>query len=274
MYDISTKNVRKGKNIYFVFLFVGFICLTFVTYYAYTTHQKKQTLDSSIMSTRVEITSYENDDGATMYSPIYYYVVGNQEYSCSSISSSSVMPSTENDTVYYEKANPSNCMSNYSKNENKLVILFFIVSIICIVVSIVNFRKINKRVKKIKELNEHGKLVKNLPYRLEETKMVINNVPILRPVVSYPLPSGTTITLYGDYRYDRKTNDDDGMIDLVIDEKDPSNYFMDYSINRISGNLTTDYYNSQCENRYNIQNDSMNKEDNLDQDIYNPSNKY
>lgn len=274
MYDISTQNVRKGENIYFVFLFVGFICFAFVAYYAYTTNQKEQTLDSSTMSTRIEITSYENDDGVTMYSPIYYYVVDNQEYSCSSTSSSSAIPSTKNDTVYYEKANPGNCMSNYSKNGNKLMIPFFIVSIICIVVSIVNFHKINKRVKKIKILNEKGKLVKNLPYRLEETKMVINNVPVLRPVVNYPLPSGTIITLYGDYRYDRKTSDN-GMIDLVIDEKDPNNYFMDYSINRIGGNLANDYYNSQHElNIYNTQSDDINKKNNLGQDIYNPSSKY
>lgn len=261
MYDINTKNVRKGKNIYFVFFFIGFVFLIFAAYFTYATHQKKQTLDSSITSTKVEITSYINDDGVTMYSPIYYYVVDNQEYACSSTSSSSVIPSIQNDTVYYEKANPSNCMSNYSKNGNKLIIIFIMVSIICILVSIVNFHKINKRVKKINILNKKGRLVKNLPYRLEKTKMVINNVPILRPVVNYPLSSGTIITLYGDYRYDGKTNGDNGMIDLVIDEKDPNNYFMDYSINRIGGNLVTDYYNS--EQKFDI-----------NQDVYNPSNKY
>lgn len=81
MYDISTKNVKKGKNIYVVFFTVGFIFLAFFVNLTYATHQKEASLDSSTTSTRVEITSYENDEGTTMYSPIYYYVVDNQEYS-------------------------------------------------------------------------------------------------------------------------------------------------------------------------------------------------
>lgn len=274
MYDISTRNVKKGKNIYVVFLAVGFIFLAFLVYQTYTTHQKEASLDSSTTSTRVEITSYENDEGTTMYSPIYYYVVDNQEYRCSSITSSSISPSTKNDTVYYEKANPSNCMSNYSKKGNKWNIIFLIIPIIFILVSVINFYRINKRVKKIEKLNQTGKLVKNLPYHLEETKISVNNVPILRPVVNYTLSSGTTIILYGDPRYDRKKGDEDGMIDLVIDEKNPDNYFLDYSINRIGGNLVTDYYNNQQElNGFDTET-SINKETILGRDNYNPSNKY
>lgn len=272
MYDISTKNVKKGKTIYVVFLVVGFIFLTFLVYQTYTIHQKEASLDSSTTSTRVEINSYINDEGTTMYSPIYYYVVDNQEYSCSSTTSSSVSPSTKNDTVYYEKANPSNCMSNYSKKENKWTTIFFLIPIIFILIPFINFYKINKRVKKIKKLNKTGKLVKNLPYRLEETKIVVNNVPILRPVVNYTLPSGNTITLYGDPRYDRKKDDEDGMIDLVIDEKDPGNYFLDYSINRIGGNLSIDYYNKEL-NMFDDET-SINKENSLEKDNYNPSTKY
>ena len=52
---------------------------------------------------------------------------------------------------------------------------------------------------------------------------------------------------YGDARYDRKTFDSDGMVDLLIDENNPENYFIDFEINRINGNLPQDYYqqNSQ-----------------------------
>ena len=99
MYDISTRNVKKGKNTYAFIFIVGFIFLAFLVYQTYTTHQKEASFDSSTTSTRVKITSYENDEGTTMYSPIYYYVVDNQEYRCSSITSSSISPSTKNDTV-------------------------------------------------------------------------------------------------------------------------------------------------------------------------------
>ena len=150
MYDISTKNVKKGKNTYVFIFIVGFIFLAFLVYQTYTTHQKETSLDSSTTSTRVEITSYENDEGTTMYSPIYYYVVDNQEYGCPSTTSSSISPSTKNDTVYYEKANPSNCMSNYSKKGNKWNIIFLIIPIIFILVPVINFYRINKRIKKLK----------------------------------------------------------------------------------------------------------------------------
>ena len=34
------------------------------------------------------------------------------------------------------------------------------------------------------------------------------------------------------------------MVDLVIDENNPKNYFIDFEINRLSGNLPSDYAQS------------------------------
>ena len=115
--------------------------------------------------------------------------------------------------------------------------------------------KISKRVKAVQELNKKGKLVKNLPYRLEDTGMTVNNVRIQRPVVDYTLPSGSIIKLLGDPRHDKKSADSDGMVDLVIDENNPDNYFIDFEINRLTGNLPQDFYISnnqsqQAQNQY------------------------
>ena len=44
--------------------------------------------------------------------------------------------------------------------------------------------------------------------------------------------------------YNRKYSDQDGMVDLVIDENSPKNYFIDFEINRLSGNLPSDYAQS------------------------------
>lgn len=41
------------------------------------------------------------------------------------------------------------------------------------------------------------------------------------------------------------------MVDLVIDESNPSNYFIDFEINRLSGNQSTDYYNQPLQNALN-----------------------
>lgn len=221
-----------------------------------SSYTKANSMDSTTSSTKVEVNSHRDSDGSILYSPTYYYMVDGREYSCSSSSSSSINPGTSNKTVYYDSKNPSNCMTEYSKSNNKTLLIFLLLPLLCIVVAVVNIRKIGKRVKLINDLNQKGKLVKNLPYHLEDTGMAVNNVHIQRPVVEYTLPSGSVITLYGDPRHDRKVSDADGMVDLVIDENNPNNYFIDFEINRLTGNLPTDYYSNIPNNE--VQSSNMN----------------
>lgn len=243
MYDINTKNVRKGRRFHFVFLLAGLVFLGIMGSVLVSSYTKLNSLDSKTKSTRVVVNSH-SDDGTTLYSPTYYYTVDGRQYSCNSDSSSSTNPGTSNKTVYYDSKNPEICMTQYSKSNNYFFLLFIILPLAFITIGFVNIRKVNKRLKLIKELNKTGKLVKGLPYNLENTGMAVNGIQIQRPVVEYPLPSGSTITLQGDPRHDQKTADADGLIDVVIDEKDPNNYFIDFEINRLSGNLPTDYYDN------------------------------
>ena len=141
-----------------------------------------------------------------------------------------------------KKLDSSVCMKEYSKSNNYIILAFMIIPIAFILAAVININKVNKRIKIIMELNQTGKLIKNLPYRLENSDMVVNGVAIQRPVIDYTLPSGTTITLYGDARNDKKYFDADGMVDLLIDENNPNNYFIDFEINRLNGNLPQDYY--------------------------------
>lgn len=241
MYDINTKNVKKGKNIFYIFLLVGFLFFAIIFGVLISSIIKLKSLDATTLSTRVEIRSHISDDGATMYSPIYFYEVRGVEYSCSSSSSSSIHPGKDNKMVYYNSKNPSECMSEYSKSNNYFFLLFLLLPILFIGISVFNIIKINKRVKAINELNKKGKLIKNLPYRLENTGTVINGVHIQRPVVDYMLSNGMVIQLYGDPRNDNRLFDADGMVDLLIDESNPENYYIDLEINRLTGNLPGDY---------------------------------
>lgn len=93
-----------------------------------------------------------------------------------------------------------------------------------------------------KKLNQTGKLVKNVPYKLENTGKLKWGHMVLRPVVEWTLPNGEKIELHGHDRDDLKDRDKDGLIDMVIDENDPTKCFMDFEINRLSGNLDSDYY--------------------------------
>lgn len=262
MYDIDTNNVKKGIKFFLMFLFAGVFLLGILLAILIMNIINYKSLDSEIVPNHIEINTYKDSDGDTMYSPIYYYNIRGKEYKCSSQGGSSIMPSTKNRKVYFDSKNPTRCMTDYSRGNNKWILLFLLLPIVFIGTAVYNIIKVNKRIKLINELNTTGKLVKNLPYRLENTGMSINGVQIQRPVVDYTLPSGTTITLQGDPRHDKKVADKDGMVDLIIDEANPNNYFIDFEINRLSGNLPTDYYTNDQIFQNNGNNNFMNQQDN------------
>lgn len=242
MYDINLKNVKKGKNIYYTFLIVGILVFIALTAIYVSIKIKFHSLDSNIISTNVVVNSYTNDEGRIMYRPTYYFEVDNKEYECSSALSSSKHPGTENKIVYYDSKNPYDCMSEDSILDNNFLLIFYILPIVFISLGAILIRNINKRIKIINELNKNGKLIKNLPYRLENTNVSINGIAIKRLVIDYTLNNGTVITLRGDGRFDKKHFDHDGMVDLLIDENNTENYYIDFEINRLTGNRPEDYY--------------------------------
>ncbi len=242
MYDIDLKNVKKGRKLPYIFIAIALVSILILGGIVGYSIFKRNSLDSVVLSTHVDIKESEDDDGDTMYSPVYYYTVNGVDYSCGSSSYSGRNPGYENKNVYYDSKDPSRCMSEYSESNITLLSLIMIAPALFGIVGIVLLTKVNKRIKSIKELNERGKLVKNLPYTLENTGTIINGVAIQRPVVSYKLPTGIMVSLYGEPRYDQKTSDDDGMVDILIDENNPDNYFVDFEINRLSGNRPSDYY--------------------------------
>jgi len=242
MYDINIENVKRGKKFFFIFILAGiFFSILFLGMFVFNII-KLNSFDSIVLSTRVDLNPHISDSGGTVYSPIYYYEVNGNNYSCRTDLFSSIKPSEENQKIYYDSLDPSNCMSEYSKLTNYLTLTFLFLPLSFIVFALINIKKIDKRIKIINELNKKGKLVKNLPYRLENTGMTLNNRRIKRLVVDYKLSTGTVITLYGDARHDRKHYDEDGMVDLLIDESNPENFYIDFEINRLTGNLSQDYY--------------------------------
>ena len=269
MYDIKLDNVKKGKKFFFIFFISGVAIAVIMIGILIGSTMNLNSLDATTMSTSVEINQHIDSDGNTMYSPVYHYNVNGEEYSCSSNSSSSIRPSESNALVYYDSKKPSRCMTSYSKSSNKMLLIFLILPVIFIALGVVNINKVNKRIKIIKELNTKGKLVKNLPYRLENSNMKVNGVPIQLPVVDYILPSGVTITLRGDPRHDNKLADADGMVDLVIDESNPENYFIDFEINRLTGNLQSDYYKGNINNVTNINQNNLQNNDTIVNNVSN-----
>ena len=242
MYDIDIKNVKKGKKFNWIFIGAGLVFLAIMLVIFFCNIFARDSLDAETQSISTDPNRHEDSDGDTVYSPIFTYEVDGKQYTCTSGTSSSISPGNEPRTIHYDSKNPSKCMSDYSENINWLFLLFAILPAIFIIIGASMNSKIAKRVKQIEALNQTGKLVKNLPYRLESTNIEINNRPLMKIVVDYRLPTGETITLEGDPRYDRKNEDEDGLVDLVIDESNPKNYYLDFEINRVGGNRSDDYY--------------------------------
>ena len=241
MYDINLKNVKGNKKVYYIFLVVGILFAVILGAVFISGMNTKSSMDAQTEASRIEVKEHY-DDGSTLYSPVYHYEVNGVEYTCGSTSSSSIYPNTEHGIVYYDSKNPAKCMTDYSSGSNFIVLAFLIIPAIFIIVAVLNILKVNKRVQIIKELNETGKLVKGLPYYMEPTGVVVNGVPIRRPVVNYTLPSGSTVVLQGDARSDKKFADADGLVDILIDINDPTKYYIDFEINRLTGNLDSDYF--------------------------------
>ena len=248
MYDIDLKNVRKGNGFYGIFLIVGLFFLAalgfvlfkpVITYFSYK---------GTAPVTEALLNEHNGEEGV-MYSPSFVYEVKGSTYVCKTNHSTSMRPKLDNVKVKYDLENPGSCISSYETFDNWFLFIFLAIPIVFIAVGLTNIIKVNKKVKKIKNLNKTGTLVKGLRYTLKRSNETINNRPVLVPVIEYKIPSGSVITLTGDPRYDRKEYDADGLVDMIIDPNDYSNYFIDFEINRLTGNSPSDYYHYDDEKK-------------------------
>lgn len=234
MYDINYSFIKKRARTFYIFLIFGIIFLVIIAAIYVSGIKKANRLDATTTSKLVKVEErLETDsDGyeQIMYSPTYYYEVDGENYECKSNSSSSINPGTDNKTVYYNSKDPKECMTEYSKSSNKILLLVMLLPILFIVIGLYNIISVIRRINVIKELNKTGKLVKGLPYNMVSTGTRINNREVYRPVIDYVLPSGEKVVLKGDPRYDFVEGSQSGTCDLLIDEMNPKNYFIDYEI--------------------------------------------
>ena len=102
--------------------------------------------------------------------------------------------------------------------------------------------QINKKIRDVKYLCKHGKLIKNLEFQMVggKTKWYTNNYKyyddVIRskcPVVNYTLSDGTVKTYYGIDRFDFQEYQNRKSIDLLIDEKNPDIYYLDFDIKEL-----------------------------------------
>lgn len=241
MYDINFKNLKTERFICRIIIYIGLILLLILDGVVVVNIIRKKSFDSYIVTRHIEIESHEDDEGDTMYTPVYHYSVNGRSYKCKPSSSTSDKPTIRNGKVYYNSKNSSKCMTDYSLKANKMLLILNIIPLGFFIPGILLTSKSNKKIKRLKKLNETGKLVKGLPYSLENTNVSVNGQTLPRIKVEYTLPTGELTTLTSDMIFNTKKVDS-STVDLLIDENDTDNYFIDFEINRKNGNLPDDYY--------------------------------
>lgn len=225
MYSIDKRNFRKAIGFYSVFGISGLIVAIFLSSLTFAGILKRTKMDSQITSSEVEI--LHDDEGAGM--PVYTYNVNGKDYKCN-LGYHSDIYSSKQKIVHYKSFDPADCSVEGSVF-NVGIIIGFLIAGVFILLGLRSIFKVVKQIRRVEELSKFGKLIKGLPYHLKNTGMAKFGKEIKVLVVSYTLPSGTVIDLEGDPRFDYKIVDGDGCVDLLIDENDPSNYFIDFNIN-------------------------------------------
>lgn len=228
MFSIDYSQYKRRRRFWLIFLLLGLFVIIFAFIFFIFFFIKKIPLNREAHGILEYYDERINDEGTRLYQPSYKFKVNGKEYICKSSVSSSNMPSSES-VILYEKVNPSNCSV---KNDYKFLYFLLIpigVGIIFIAFGSYFLFKINKIIKKTKYLNSNGKLIRGIPYTLEDTNISENGIPLKKIVINYTLPNGTTRRLVSDSKANYYNNDD-GLVDLLIDPNDENNYFIDFEI--------------------------------------------
>ena len=258
MFEIDYKNLKKGRRFPLIFLIVGIICaLIFGAIFAISTI-KRNSLDRQIYATSIDPNEQIDNEHHLVYSPIYHYTVEGKEYTCSDNTSSSKRPSSEG-IVYYNSKDPSKCMTDYAHKINYYLLIGVGIGAIFIGIGAFMMVKNSKKINKLKKLATEGKLIKGIPYHLEDTGTIVNNKRIQKIVINYTGSNGFTRKLEGDPRFDYKESDEDGLVDLLIDPNDEENYFIDFEI-KYSGNVQVETYNGPKTDPYAEQMNQVNEQ--------------
>ena len=225
MYNINYKKYHKELIIGFILLIVGILLTSLYMNYVFKGAFKKLFLDSEIDA--IQIKENNKDD---FYSPVYIFEVNNKKYFCEVENSSKVKPNSKEILVFYDSNNPNNCVNEYETTPSiySYIILFFPMFSISLGLFAIAFSL--KDIKKLNHLERNGILIKNAIYKIEEVE--IKKRKFIKVIgVDYKLDNGEIIHLISDLP--KKKIDILGYIDLLIDENNLNNFYMDFNLKNI-----------------------------------------
>ena len=110
-----------------------------------------------------------------------------------------------------------------------MLIVSFIIGI-SLIIRYTSIKKIKKDIEKLNKLKDYGMLVKGLKYEIKDDGSFIGNKKLHYYIeVNYKNANGSKIPLTSEFKYDTNEKKYE-TVDLLIDQDDYSNYFIDYEI--------------------------------------------
>ena len=225
MYSID--NILKTNKLMYKIIFI--FSLSFIL--LFSIFALKDIINvSSIYNRKVKsnISEYIPTDN-NMYKKVYYFDADNRQFSClDSVVINKKNNQIDKKTIYYNFEDPNVCTTNIIKKTNLIVYIFIISLCIPLLIGLIGMIKINKKINKIKMLSKCGKLVKNLQYEVVEMKKKNGNI-IYKAKTKYKFKNQVLI-LYSESIYDKKLFKEYPTIDLLINENDVNDYYLDFNI--------------------------------------------
>ena len=225
MYSID--NILKTNKLMYKIIFI--FSLAFILFFSIIGLKDIINVSSTYnRKVKSNISEYIPTDN-NMYKKIYYFDADNRQFSClDSVVINNKNNKIDKKTIYYNFEDPNVCTTNIIKKTNLIVYIFIILLCIPLLIGLIGMIKINKKINKIKMLSKCGKLVKNLQYEVVEIKKKNGNI-LYKAKTKYKVKNQVLI-LYSESIYDKKLFKEYPTIDLLINENDVNDYYLDFNI--------------------------------------------
>ncbi len=264
---------KESNKFGFILTFIGLLFFVILLVVLINMTSKKNKMDQKTTATSIDENFHYDDDGSGIYSPVFYYIVNGNTYSCKASVSSSNRPSS-NTTIYYDSKNPSSCITEYDLSTAGFLYIFIGISGFILAIGLYFLVK-NFRIKnRFKSLSTKGKLIKGLPYTVKTTNSYLNGHQGEKIIVTYTTPSGETKEFVGKTRYDLDNIENTDVVDLLVDPDNYNNYYIDFDI-QYTEDAPVEFYqkktdsNSQTNDSKTVLQENQNVEQQIQEPVQN-----
>lgn len=227
-YKIDEKNLKSSFVLANLFLLIAFISALIFSLLIVPVKVKEYLYTEKV--TAYDTTLYYSSHDEDYHIEFIYYVDGKQYKHIADDAGSD--DDDHSKVIYYKKGNPDSAVSEFEiKEANTYMFLLIIPGLFLIASTAIRISNWLK-VASVKRLCKKGVLVKNIPYKLVSTDLVVDNRKIMAYCITYTFPDGVTRELTSDGIY--KDVEGTGLCDMLYNPNNYTNFYIDKNI-KITG---------------------------------------